>query len=59
MLENEFMVIGGVGRGLLTLPNEACILNDGVFTCEKKSSSLTKYVATPFLFLVSDDYGDC
>ena len=56
LVENTFMVIGG-GDG--TKANEACILNDGGFTCEEKSSSLTQYQHSPLLFVVDDNYGTC
>ena len=55
LVENTFMVIGG----LYNKANEFCILNNGQFTCEEKTSRLNNYVSTPLLFLVNDDYGIC
>ena len=53
LIDNTFMVIGGSGHPR----NEVCHLNNGRFTCERKTSSLSHYYRTPLLFLVSDDFG--
>ena len=55
LVENTFMVIGGLG----TQANEACLLNNGQFTCQEKTSSLNRYASYPLLFLVNDDYKLC
>ena len=55
LVENTFMVIGGVGEK----PNEACLLGEnGIFTCEE-TSSLDTYWYYPVLFLVNDEFEDC
>ena len=55
LVEDTFMVIGGYSGNK---PNEACLLNNGQFTCEVKPSSLTNYYYN-IIFNVSDDYGLC
>ena len=55
LIENKFMVIGGSDNQ----PNEACVLNDGQFSCTEQPNSLTDYRITPILFLVNKSYGDC
>ena len=54
LVENTFMVIGGPA----SYSNEACLLNNGRFTCEERTSSLNSYYM-PLLFLVSDNFGRC
>ena len=55
LVKNTFMVIGGG----YTRQHSACLLNNGKFSCEEKSSSLTDYVDRPMLFLVNDSYENC
>ena len=55
---NTFMVIGGYSG---SFPNEqcSCQLNNGQFTCEATSSSLTDYKHYPLLSLVDNSYKNC
>ena len=55
MVDKTVMVIGGGGNQ----PNEACILTNAEFTCQRLSSSLYEYKYTPLLHLVNDNYGLC
>ena len=55
LVDNTFMVIGGTG----SFRNEACVLNNGQFTCEEGDTYLNRYDAYPLAFLVGDDYGQC
>ena len=50
LVGNTFMVLGG----WYEFANEACILNNGKFTCEEKTTRLIGYVSRPLLFLVDD-----
>ena len=52
---NTFMVIGGGG----VRKNEACVLNNGQFTCEEKTSSLESYAYYPLMSLINDTFGLC
>ena len=55
LVGNAFMIIGGWGNK----SNEACLLNDGNFTCEEKNSYLYDYKSTPLLFGVDDSHKLC
>ena len=55
LVGNTFMVMGGPN----IQPNEACLLNNGQFTCEELPSSLDNFIYTALLTIVSDDFGLC
>ena len=59
LVENTFMVLGGEGLYSVDMPNEACLLSSGQFTCTQLSTNLTDYTFTPLLFLVDNAYGNC
>ena len=57
LVENTFMVTGGAGYQR-TMPNEACLLDNGQVTCEEKASGLQFYNPT-LVYLVSNTFGLC
>ena len=57
LVDQKFMLLGG-GRGGIK-NNEACILNNGEFSCTEFSSSLDHYVYYPILYLVDENYKSC
>ena len=52
LVGKTFMIIGGS----YNQPIEACVFNNGKFTCEEKNTSLNNYYAYPILFLVNDTF---
>ena len=55
LVSKTFMVVGGDG----TQKNEACLLNNGQFSCTELSSSLDSYIYYPILLSVADNFGNC
>ena len=55
LVGERFMIIGG----FKTFKHEACLLNDGIFSCTELSSNLTGYANWPVLFPVEENYKNC
>ena len=54
-VDSKMIVVGGVGN----LKTEICELDKSQFICHSQDSSLDKYVYTPLVFIVNDQYKNC
>ena len=55
LLEEKIMVVGGDGKK----KNEACVLNNGQFSCTKFTTLLNDYAYYPVLYVLDEDQKNC